>query len=127
MRERMRRGERKWCRHELDGSARDVERGAMPGGDEGVRHASSFDLRWGATGVSGDCAADAGDSGTREASFFMHGWNDDLAVIAHNSSALDFHLESEYRRDGIGVRYEMEPARINCRSPGLSDGGEERV
>src|SRR5260370_817802 len=74
MPERMRRGEREWCRHELAGAAREVERGAMPGGDEGVRHARSFGLRWGATGESGDCAADAGESGAREAPFFLHGW-----------------------------------------------------
>jgi len=44
----------------------------------------------GATGVSGDCAADAGDSGAREASFFVHGWNSDPAAVAHDSAYTNF-------------------------------------
>src|SRR5260221_8428514 len=107
-------------------AAPDAQRGAMPGRDERVQHADRGDLWRGAAGVSGDCAADAGDFGAGETSFLVHGRDADSPAAAYDSAVYEFFLEREAGWNGSGARQADSGAWCFRGSTGWSEGSEER-
>src|SRR5271165_2034624 len=98
----------------------------MPRGFGGMLSAGGFDLRWGTAGVSGNTDADAGDSGTRETSFFVHRWRVDPAAIAHDPALHEFFLECEVGWHRECARWARTEARRIRRSSGWREGRQER-
>src|SRR5258708_38335938 len=107
-------------------AAPDAERGTMPGRDEGVQHADRGDLWRGAAGVSGDCAADAGDFAGGETSFLVHGRHADSPAAAYDSAVYEFFLECEAGWNGRGGLHGDSAAWCFRGSAGWGEGTQER-